>query len=114
VIHHMPAVTDARKNFPNAKISWMVEEAYVPLAKLHPGVNDIIPVAVRRWRKAILKPSTFWKTWSEVRRLRAKLKLKRFNQIIDTQGLVKTVMLSKWARGERHGYDQKSIREPLA
>jgi heptosyltransferase-1 len=114
VIHHMPAVTDARKHFPDAKISWMVEEAYVPLAKLHPGVNDVIPVAVRRWRKAILKPSTFWKTWNEVSRLRAKLKLKRFDKIIDTQGLVKTVMLSKWARGERHGYDSKSIREPFA
>lgn len=114
VIHHMPAVTDTRKRFPDAKISWMVEEAYVPLAKLHPGVNDVIPVAVRRWRKAILKPSTFSKTWKEVSRLRAKLRLKRFNKIIDTQGLVKTVMLSKWARGERHGYDAKSIREPLA
>ncbi len=65
VIHHMPAVTDARKRFPNAKIAWMVEEAYVPLAKLHPGVDDVIPVAVRRWRKAILKPSTFWKTWNK-------------------------------------------------
>jgi heptosyltransferase-1 len=114
VIHHMPAVTDARKNFPNAKISWMVEEAYVPLAKLHPGVDDVIPVAIRRWRKAILKFSTFTKTWKEVRRLRAKLRLKRFDKIIDTQGLVKTVMLAKWARGERHGYDAKSIREPFA
>lgn len=114
VIHHMPAVTDARRHFPDAKISWMVEEAYVPLARLHPGVDDVIPVAVRRWRKAILKPATFWKTWNEVGRLRAKLKLKRFDKIIDTQGLVKTVMLSKWARGERHGYDAQSIREPFA
>lgn len=114
VIHHMPAVTDARKHFPNAKIAWMVEEAYVPLAKLHPGVNDVIPVAVRRWRKAILKPATFSKTWGEVSRLRAKLKLRRFDKIIDTQGLVKTVLLSKWARGERLGYDKDSIREPLA
>ncbi|QYK44143.1 MAG: lipopolysaccharide heptosyltransferase I [Xanthobacteraceae bacterium] len=114
VIHHMPAVTDARKHFPNAKIAWMVEEAYVPLAKLHPGVNDVIPVAVRRWRKAILKPATFSKTWGEVSRLRAKLKLRRFDKIIDTQGLLKTVLLSKWARGERHGYDKDSIREPLA
>lgn len=114
VIHHMPAVTDARAHFPDAKISWMVEEAYVPLAKLHPAVNEVIPVAVRRWRKAILKPATFSKTWGEVSRLRAKLKLKRFDKIIDTQGLVKTVVLSKWARGERHGYDAKSIREPFA
>lgn len=114
VIHHMPAVTDARKNFPGAKISWMVEEAYVPLAKLHPGVDDVIPVAVRRWRKEILKFATFAKARGEVGALRAKLREKRFDKIIDTQGLVKTVLLARWARGERHGYDRKSIREPLA
>lgn len=114
VIHHMPAVTDVRKNFPGARISWMVEEAYVPLAKLHPGVDDVIPVAVRRWRKEILKFATFAKARGEVGTLRAKLREKRFDKIIDTQGLVKTVLLARWARGERHGYDRKSIREPLA
>lgn len=114
VIHHMPAVTDARKHFPGAKISWMVEEAYVPLAKLHPGVDAVIPVAVRRWRKEILKFATFSKARREVGALRAKLREKRFDKIIDTQGLVKTVLLARWARGERHGYDRKSIREPLA
>ncbi len=114
VIHHMPAVTDARKHFPDAKISWMVEEAYVPLAKLHPGVDDVIPVAVRRWRKQILKLATFSKARGEVSALRAKLRQEHFDKIIDTQGLVKTVLLSKWAQGERHGYDAKSIREPFA
>jgi heptosyltransferase-1 len=114
VIHHMPAVTDARKHFPDAKISWMVEEAYVPLARLHPGVDEVIPVAVRRWRKEILKLATFSKARGEVGALRAKLRQKKFDRIIDTQGLVKTVLLSKWAHGERHGYDAKSIREPLA
>jgi heptosyltransferase-1 len=114
VIHHMPAVTDARKHFPDAKISWMVEEAYVPLAKLHPGVDEVIPVAVRRWRKEILKFASFSKARGEVGALRAKLRQQQFDKIIDTQGLVKTVLLSKWARGERHGYDAKSIREPFA
>lgn len=114
VIHHMPAVTDTRKRFPDAKISWMVEEAYVPLAKLHPAVDDVIPVAVRRWRKEILKFATFAKARGEVGALRAKLRQKRFDKIIDTQGLVKTVLLARWARGERHGYDKKSIREPFA
>lgn len=69
----MPAVTDARKHFPDAKISWMVEEAYVPLAKLHPGVDEVIPVAVRRWRKEILKLATFSKARSEIGALRAEL-----------------------------------------
>ncbi len=28
----------------------MVEEAFAPLVRLHPAVNEVIPVAVRRWR----------------------------------------------------------------
>ena len=31
VIHHMPAVTDARRRFPQARIGWVVEEAFAPL-----------------------------------------------------------------------------------
>ena len=36
VIHHMPAVTDARRHRPDARIGWVVEEAFAPLVRLHP------------------------------------------------------------------------------
>ena len=36
----------------------------MPLVRLHPAVDDVIPVAARRWRKlSLLLPST----WSEIR-----------------------------------------------
>ena len=50
VIHHMPAVTDARRDRPNARIGWVVEEAFAPLVRLHGAVDSVIPVASRRWR----------------------------------------------------------------
>ena len=50
VIHHMPAVTDARRHRPDARFTWVVEEAFAPLARLHPAVDEVIPVASRRWR----------------------------------------------------------------
>jgi len=31
VIHHMPAVSDARRHRPEAQIGWVVEEAFAPL-----------------------------------------------------------------------------------
>src|SRR5206468_32134 len=34
VIHHMPAVTDARRHRPQARIGWVVEEAFAPLVRL--------------------------------------------------------------------------------
>ena len=44
VIHHMPALTEVRRNRPDARISWVVEEAFAPLVRLHAGVDVAIPV----------------------------------------------------------------------
>src|SRR5438128_12258023 len=63
VIHHMPAVSDARRHRPQARIGWVVEEAFAPLVALHRAVDDIVPVASRRWRGAPFNP----RTWREVR-----------------------------------------------
>jgi len=110
VIHHMPALTEARAHLPHARFSWVVEEAFVPLARLHPAVDDVIPVASRRWRKQLLAPPTL----SEMRTFARELRAKRYDRIIDTQGLARTGLIAKTARGERHGYDRDSIREPVA
>lgn len=110
VIHHMPAVTDARRARPDLHLSWVVEEAFAPLARLHPGIDEVIPVASRRWRKALSSPAT----WGEMRTTFAALRKKNYDRIVDTQGLVRTGLIARIARGERHGYDRASIREPLA
>ena len=62
VIHHMPAVSDARRHRPDARIGWVVEEAFAPLVRLHRAVDSVIPVASRRWRRAAMSPST----WREI------------------------------------------------
>lgn len=110
VIHHMPAVTDARRAWPELHLSWVVEEAFAPLARLHPGIDEVIPVASRRWRKSLQSPAT----WSEMRRHCAALRAKRYDRIVDTQGLLRSALIARIARGERHGYDRASVREPLA
>ena len=57
VIHHMPAVSDARRHLPQARIGWVVEEAFAPLVRLHRAVDSVIPVASRRWRAAPFAPA---------------------------------------------------------
>src|SRR5262245_51921334 len=83
VFHHMPAVTDARKHLPEARISWAVDEAFVPLAALHPAVNEVIPVPIRRWRRNILRLSS----WRDLNRFKQTLRAAPYDAIIDTQGL---------------------------
>jgi heptosyltransferase-1 len=110
VLHHMPAVTEAKRHFPGARITWVVDEMYAPLAALHPAVNEIITIAQRRWRKQIFSG----RTWREFREAVRKLRARNFDKIIDTQGLVRTGLMGRLAHGEHHGYDKESIREPFA
>ena len=56
VIHHMPALTEARAQRPAFRFAWVVEEAFAPLVRLHPAVDDVIPVASRRWRRSLPGP----------------------------------------------------------
>jgi len=110
VVHHMPAITDARRHLPDARLSWVVEEAYAPLARLHPAVDDVIAVATRRWRGSLWSPAT----WREIGRFRAAMRARSFQAAVDTQGLLRTALIANSVRGTRHGYDRASIREPLA
>ena len=50
VVHNLPVASDIRRALPAARIDWLVEEAFVDLPRLHPAVDRVIPVALRRWR----------------------------------------------------------------
>jgi heptosyltransferase I len=110
VIHHMPALTEARQQWPQARFCWVVEEAFAPLVRIHPAVADVIPVASRRWRERLLASAT----WREMAGLRRALRARSYEHVIDTQGLVRSAVIARLARGLRHGYDASSIREPAA
>src|SRR5262249_39214549 len=110
VIHHMPAIVEARRRRPGARFAWVVEEAFAPLVRLHPAVDEVVPVASRRWRHALLRGAA----WREVRAFRQVVRSRGYDEVIDTKGLLRTAVISQLARGRRHGYDAASIREPLA
>jgi len=110
VIHQMPAVNQARQHFPDAHVSWAVEEAFAPLVALHPAVDEVIAVASRRWRYELLKASTR----RDIRRMIGTLRSRRYDAIIDTQGLMRSAVLARLARGRRYGYDRESVRERFA
>jgi len=111
VIHHLPAVTEARARRPDARFAWVVEEAFAPLVRLHPAVDWAIPVAGRHWRLAPHRPAT----WRNIADFRRALRARRFDEVIDTQGLFfKSALIARYARGRSHGYDAYSIKEPAA
>lgn len=111
VIHTLPALTDAQQAIPNLQVDWVVEENFAEIPRWHSAVNRVIPIALRRWRKSPFSA----KTKSEWKNYRTLLQAENYDAVIDAQGLIKSAFFAtRLAKGVRHGYDRKSIREPLA
>lgn len=110
VIHNLPVVSDIRRHFPDATVDWCVEESFAAIPRLHPGVGKIIPVAVRRWRKNLLKAAS----WREIVEFRRGLQAVPYDAVVDTQGLLKSALMASLADGPALGYAADSAREPMA
>ena len=100
VLHNLPIVWDLRKRLPDAQIDWIIEEAYVHL--LEPlrttaafrGIDRIIPVAFRRWRKNLLS----LRTWREFFAMRKLLQFTTYDVVLETQGLLKSALVCALAK----------------
>ena len=107
VVHTYPMIYDIKQNLPNCEIDWVVDESFYDLVKLNPLVNNIIPIALRKWKKNF----AFFDFLSWVRQNK---NTKKYDYIIDVQGLIKSSITSKCFSGKIHGYDKNSAREKLA
>ena len=110
VVHHCPAVSDAARRLPGAEIDWVVEEPFAGVAAMHRSVRRVIPVALRRWRRAPWNPAV----WAEIVDFRRSISRERYDAVIDSQALLKSALICSLASGPKHGMDRASAREPLA
>ncbi len=111
VLHTLPALTDAQNALPGIRFDWVVEEGFAQIPSWHTAVDKVLPVAIRRWRKA------WFTTPIKAERLafRQAIQAENYDAIIDAQGLLKSAALvTRLARGDKHGMDWQSAREPLA
>ena len=106
--HTLPAITEAAQRCPGLTLDWLVEESFTDLARLHPAVRRVIPVATRRWRRRLLAGT------QEVRALGKSLQKEAYDLALDSQGLIKSAWLARLARARIHGFDRRSAREGLA
>jgi len=100
VLHNLPIVWDLRKRLPEAQIDWIVEEGYVHLleplktTETFKGIDRIIPVAFRRWRKSFFSI----KTWREFFAMRKSLQATTYDVVLETQGLLKSALVCALAK----------------
>ena len=106
VIHALPAVTDAAAL--GFQIDWVLEEGFAEIAGMHPGVSSVIPVSWRRWRHSLAS------SFKEISAFKRKLKEAQYDVCIDSQGLIKSGVLSLMSKSSiKAGYDYGSARESI-
>ena len=107
VLHTLPALTDAVQAIPNLEIDWVVEPAFADIPSWHPAVKKIIPFNLRKWRHHVLSAET----WKQFFKFLKNLREKKYDLVIDAQGLIKSGAVGLFARGPSHGYDESAVRD---
>lgn len=97
IIHTLPAFSALRRRFPEARISWAVEQKGKEILDLVPGLDEIAVIDRKKW----------WRSAKNIRR--------KDQTALDFQGLVKSALLAYLSRSrQRIGFHKKNLREPLA
>lgn len=100
ICHALPSLTALRNLYPAAKISWIVNKPFADLLIGHPLLDEVIVID----QKSLTKGS-----WSDrynyFQKLRKELKSKRFDLVLDLQGLFKSSVIALMTGcSTRYGY----------
>lgn len=109
LLHTLPALSDAWQAVDGLVCDWLVEAPYASIPTWHPAVRRSISVATRGWRRP-----PWVQHLGAIRHFVHELRRERYDLVIDAQGLMKSALLARLARGPRVGYGRHSIRETPA
>lgn len=110
VVHATAVVNDIHQHLPDAEIDWLVEAPFAAIPQMHPGVQRVLPMSWRKWRKRLWDSST----WAAMASLRQQMRSGHYDLVLDLQGLLKSAIWARQAQAPVAGYDSASIREPFA
>ena len=99
VVHAMPVVHDIQAAHPGAVVDWVVEPGFAPLVRRVAGIGLLFAGPLRRWRMAWCPPVVR----AEGRPFTGMLKARQYDAVIDLQGLTKSALIARLARGRRYG-----------
>lgn len=100
VTHTLPALNALRKKYPEARITWLVEEAAAEVIKGHKALDRMLVSGRKKWSRELLGPK-FFKVLGEAWRFIRELRDTRYDLLIDFQGLLKSGIFVALARAER-------------
>ena len=109
VVHTLPALSVLRRLYPQAHITWVVEEAAADLIEGHPYLDRVL-VSRRKYWQEDLKKGHFSKNIKEIRLFVAALRDRNYDLVIDFHGLFKSAVLV-WLSGGARKLGFQSMQE---
>lgn len=87
VVHAMPVLNALRYRFPAATITWVVNRSYETLLNGHPALDETLAFDRQKLKKG------FRSAMSAIVGLASQLRRRRFDLVIDLQGLLRTGLM---------------------
>lgn len=105
VIHTLPSLSALRGLYPDAHITWVIEEAASGLVVGHPLLDEVIILRRKNWIK-LVKDGKYAEAWQDARSFLANLRGRSYDLVIDFHGLFKSAVVVFLSGGKRKlGYD---------
>lgn len=107
VVHALPVLAYIKSANPEAKIDWLVEEAFAPLLEGHEQLCRVLRLGLKRWRREGLIPviKGVWRTLRALRR-------ERYDLVLDLQGNCKSGLFTRFCGAPRRfGFSFSGVRE---
>jgi len=101
VVHSLPLLEVLRKNFPKARIDWVVEQDAGQILEGHKDIDHIIVSNRKSWSKQFLQTNGKSTIKKEVTRFLSELRQIHYDWVIDIQGLFKSGLLTFLSKGKR-------------
>jgi len=110
LVQALPALSDAQKAYPDIKFDWAVDESFAEIPRWHPTVRRTLTTAHRRWRAQLRQ---VWKK-GELGTFVKDLRSTHYDAVIDAQTNWKSALVTRLAKGSKHGPDSHSVSEWVA
>ena len=94
VVFSSPLIMALKKRYPQAEISWLVEPPAAPLIQANPNLTEVIVWPKGEWQ-LLWRNRQYVDLARAVLTFRRQLRARRFDLVLDVQGLMKSAVLAR-------------------
>lgn len=99
IVHALPVLHGLRARYPAARIAWLVGSSFAALLENHPQINELIRFDRARFGRLWRSPAILL----EFLRFAAAIRRRRFDLVVDLQGLIRSGLIARLSGGHSVG-----------